>query len=136
MTSGVPSASAAQVRAGRAAEGCASTWLRTVTSAGTASPAKGEPAGNGARCSGRLQDIAPPSARLPASSGTGSSGSAPAGGAAAVRGPAKRISSPPRRTQAASAVRSGPKGSGSSASTIAAIRSPSSVPSPAWRSAA
>ena len=45
VTSGVPSASVAQVWLARSAPGSASTWRVTCTSAGTARPANGEPAG-------------------------------------------------------------------------------------------
>ncbi len=93
----------AQVAPGSEAVGSASTCRLTVTSAGTARPANG-PGGNAARCSGWLQDIAPPSWRSPSSSFSGSRLSC----AAPISGPAKRTRKPPWRTQASIFSASGP----------------------------
>ena len=115
VTSGVPSASAAQVWPARSAEGSASTCRFTFTSSGTPRPANGELALNCATPAGSAQDNAPPSWRSPPSSLTGISGSISPNGCSAVRGPAKRISSPPCSTHLVSASRSAPAGSGRSA---------------------
>ena len=117
VTSGVPSASVAQVCPSSVAVGSASTCRLTVTSAGTASPANGEAAANGASPAGAFHDNAPPNCRSPLSSFTGSSGSLSPIGCSAVRGPANRTSSPPFSTHAITASRSGPAGSGRSART-------------------
>ena len=74
--------------------------------------------GTAASPAGWLQDIAPPSWRSPASSRTGSSVSVSLLAASAVRGPAKRISSPPLLDPVAPARRApAPSGSGRSART-------------------
>ena len=65
VTSGVPSASRAQVFSGRPGSGSASTCRETVTSSGAASPTNGLGASNGATCFGVSQDSAPPSVRPP-----------------------------------------------------------------------
>ena len=132
VTSGVPSASCAQVWLASFAPGSASTCWFTRTSAGTASPAKGESAAKGASAAGWLQDIAPPSCRSPASRRTGSRLS----GCSAVCGPAKRSSSPPLSTHLAIRSCSGPSATTRSASTSTEIWRESSCSSPPSRSSA
>ena len=117
VTSGVPSAKVAQVCCGQVGRGLGQhlpVHLHLVRH-GEA----GERRGVGElRQPGRLaQDSAPPSWRSPLSSFTGISGSVSPNGCSAVRGPAKRISSPPCSTHLASASRSSPAGSGRSART-------------------
>ena len=130
VTSGVPSLSDARVRAARSGPGSAISWARTVTSAGGVSPAKGPSAAKGWTARGSPQLSAPPMSRPPGSSRTGSSGSRSSASDAAMRGPAKRISSPPRAIQSDSSGCSG--SSGWSAMTItsgAAGRTSASAPS-------
>ena len=91
VTSGVPSASVAQVRSVSVASGSASTWRLTVTSVGTGMSKNGLSRENAASCCGWSQLSAPPSARPPRRSFTGTRSSSPA----ASRGPAKRTSTPP-----------------------------------------
>src|ERR1700735_5477224 len=105
VTSGVPSSSAAHVRPARSAVGSASPCRFTLISSVTGRPAKGDIDENPARAAGWLQDIAPPSCRSPASNRTGISVSVSFVAASAVRGPAKRISKPPLRTQASNESR-------------------------------
>ncbi len=112
VTSGVPSASRAHTRSARRGEGSASTCRSTVTSGGTARPAKGEPWPKGARRCGCSHESEPPSCRS-ARSRTGSSES----GRSARRGPAKRMSVPPPSTNRVSACCSGPSATGRSART-------------------
>ena len=130
VTSGVPSASRAQMRGASCAEGSASTWRVTVTSFGTARPAKGEPSGKGARRCGCSQDSAPPSWRS-ARSRTGSSGS----GFSARRGPAKRSSSPPASTKRVTAASSAPSSGRSARISTESGRASSADASPRRSSA-
>ena len=65
VTSGVPSASVAQVRSVSVASGSASTWRLTVTSFGTGMLKNGLSRENAASCCGWSQLSAPPSARPP-----------------------------------------------------------------------
>ncbi|PJA59377.1 MAG: hypothetical protein CO163_09720, partial [Rhodobacterales bacterium CG_4_9_14_3_um_filter_71_31] len=75
MTSGVPSSSAAQVRPDSSGPICARIWRDTVTSRGAVSPANGVSGAKARTCCGSPQAIAPPTARPPARSRTGNSGS-------------------------------------------------------------
>ena len=95
VTSGVPSASVAQVRSVRPESGSASTCRVTVTSFGTAMPLNGLSRENAASCCGCSHESEPPSVRPPRRSFTGMRSSS----AAARRGPAKRTSTPPSSTQ-------------------------------------
>ena len=91
VTSGVPSASRAQVFSSRPGVGSASTCRVTVTSSGAVSPKNGLPGGNGAMCLGVSHDRAPPSWRPPRRRSVGIRSSSPA----ASRLPAKRSRTPP-----------------------------------------
>ena len=71
VTSGVPSASRAQVLAARPGSGSASTWRDTVTSSGAARPKNGLSLSKGAMCLGVSHDSAPPSVRPPRLSAVG-----------------------------------------------------------------
>ena len=95
VTSGVPSASVAQVRSVKVASGSASTWRLTVTSVGTAMPKNGLSRLKAASCCGCSQESEPPRTRPPRRSFTGTRSSS----AAASRGPAKRTSTPPSSIQ-------------------------------------
>ena len=131
VTTGVPSVSVAQLRRDRSTLGRASTCRVTVTSDGTGRPAKGEARSNGARCCGLPHDMAPPSARVPGSRGTASSGSS-SSEAAVVSPPGGADVSPPGGTDVlppGGAVRSDAAGAApppvsSEASTLAARRGP------------
>ena len=101
VTSGVPSASVTQVRSVSVASGSASTWRLTVTSVGTAMPKNGLSRANAAISCGLSQLSAPPSARPPRRSRTGTRSSSPA----ASRGPANRTSTPPFSIQVPSRSR-------------------------------
>ena len=94
VTSGVPSASRAQVLPARPGSGSASTWRETVTSSGAARPKNGLSLSKGAMCFGVSHDSAPPSVRPPRRSTVGVRSSSPA----ASRVPAKRTSTPPNST--------------------------------------
>ena len=83
VTSGVPSASVAQVRSARPASGSASTWRVTVTSFGTAMPPNGLSREKAASCCGWSQLRLPPSVRPPRRSFTGTRSSSAAGEARA-----------------------------------------------------
>ena len=91
VTSGVPSASVAQVLSLSAASGSARTWRVTVTSFGTGMPANGPPREKAASGCGLSQLSAPPRMRPPRRSLTGTRSSSDA----ARRGPAKRTNTPP-----------------------------------------
>ncbi len=104
VTSGVPSASVAQVRSVRLELGSASTWRVTVTSVGTVMPLNGLSRAKAASCCGCSQESEPPSVRPPRRSFTGMRSSS----AAASRGPAKRTSTPPSSTHRASFSRASP----------------------------
>ncbi len=96
VTSGVPSASVAQVRSARPASGSASTWRVTLTSFGTGILPNGPSFEKAVSGCGWSQLRLPPSVRPPRRSFTGTrSSSEPA-----RRGPAKRTSMPPSSTQA------------------------------------
>jgi hypothetical protein len=96
VTSGVPSIRRAQTLASRGSvAGSDNTCWETVTSAGIASPLKGESSSNGAGFCGEAQVSVPPSDRPPSRKGAGSSESPPC----SSRGPAKRISTPPFSTK-------------------------------------
>ena len=92
VTSGVPSASVAQVRSVSCESGSASTWRVTVTSFGTGMPANGPSREKPASCCGFSQLRLPPRMRPPRRSFTGTRSSSVA---PARCGPAKRTSTPP-----------------------------------------
>ncbi len=115
VTSGVPSASRAQVLSARPGSGSASTWREIVTSSGANSPTNGLGGSKAAMCLGVSQDSAPPSVRPPRRRAVGIRSSSPA----ARRVPAKRISTPPPSTNSASLSWAGPGGTLMSASTSA-----------------
>ena len=104
VTSGVPSASVAQVRSVNPESGSASTCRVTVTSFGTVMPLNGLSRANAASCCGCSHESEPPSVRPPRRSFTGMRSSS----AAASRGPAKRTSTPPASTQRARRSRGSP----------------------------
>ena len=104
VTSGVPSASVAQVRSVRPDPGSASTWRVTVTSVGTAMPKNGLSREKAASGCGWSQLRLPPRMRPPRRSFTGTRSSS----AAASRGPAKRTSTPPSSIQRVSRSRASP----------------------------
>ena len=138
VTSGVPSASAAMVRSASVGSGCATIWLLTVTSSGTSRPKNGEVASKGRSALGSPQESAPPTVRPPERRRTGISGSSTSRptSEAARFGPAKRNSSPPSSTQAA--TRSVSDGDSRATSAITSTSGPagSSVSrSPSIRSA-
>ena len=112
VTNGVPSASRAQVLPARPGSGSASTWRDTVTSSGAARPKNGLSLSKAAICLGVSHDSAPPSVRPPRLSAVGVRSSSPA----ASRVPAKRSSTPPDSTNAASLSCAGPGGTLMSAS--------------------
>ena len=114
VTSGVPSASVAQVRSTRPASGSASTWRVTVTSFGTGMLPNGPSRENAASGCGWSQLRLPPSVRPPRRSLTGTRSSSEA----ASRGPAKRTSMPPSSIQAVSRSRASPATLPTSASMI------------------
>ncbi len=114
VTSGVPSASEAQLRSASSASGSASTCRVTVTSPGTCRPANGPSAANAASCCGFSQVRLPPRLRSPSRSLTGDSPSS----ACASRGPAKRTSTPPLSIQAPSRARRSGVSAPTSARTI------------------
>ena len=114
VTKGVPSASRAQVLPARPGSGSASTWRDTVTSSGAARPKNGLSLSKAAMCLGVSHDSAPPSVRPPRLSAVGVRSSSPA----ASRVPAKRSSTPPDSTKAASLSCAGPGGTLMSASAI------------------
>ena len=97
VTSGVPSASVAQVLSLNVASGSAKTWRVTVTSLGTVMPLNGLSRENAASGCGLSQLRLPPRMRPPRRSFTGTRSSSEA----ASRGPAKRTSTPPSSIQRA-----------------------------------
>ena len=107
VTSGVPSASVAQVRSPRSESGSASTCRVTATSPGTGMPKNGPSREKAASCCGFSQVRLPPRVRPPRRSLTGTRSSSSAS-AAASRGPAKRTSTPPSSTQRMSCSRAPP----------------------------
>ena len=114
VTSGVPSASVAQVRSARPASGSASTWRVTLTSFGTGMLPNGPSFEKAVSGCGWSQLRLPPSVRPPRRSFTGTrSSSEPA-----RRGPAKRTSMPPSSIQAISRSRVSPETLPTSASMI------------------
>ena len=114
VTSGVPSASVAQVRSARPASGSASTWRVTLTSFGTGILPNGPSFEKAVRGCGWSQLRLPPSVRPPRRSFTGTrSSSEPA-----RRGPANRTSMPPSSIQAMSRSRASPETLPTSASMI------------------
>src|ERR1700683_3347455 len=90
VTSGVPSASVAQVLSLSVASGSASTWRVTVTSLGTGMPLNGLSRENAASGCGLSQLRLPPRMRPPRRNLTGTRSSSDAG----RRGPAKRTNTP------------------------------------------
>ena len=98
VTSGVPSASVAQVFSLNAASGSAKTCRLTVTSVGTARPLNGLSCEKAASGCGLSQLKLPPRMRPPRRSRTGTRSSSDA----ASRGPANRSKTPPSSIQCVS----------------------------------